>query len=100
MLTPEIKEEITGDGEVSQIFKISKVGTIAGVVLMSGKIERNNKVRLIRDGVVVFDGELKSLKRFKDDVSEVEAGQECGFGLEDFNDIKEGDTSKRTRSLR
>jgi translation initiation factor IF-2 len=92
MLSPEIKEEITGTGEIRQVFKVSKVGSIAGSVMLSGKIERSNKVRLVRDSVVIFDGKLKSLKRFKDDVSTVEAGQEFGFGLEGFNDIKDGDT--------
>ena len=71
MLSPEIREEVTGSGDVKQIFKISKVGTIAGAFVNAGKIERSSKMRLIRDGVVVFDGTLKSLKRFKDDVSEV-----------------------------
>ena len=71
MLKPEIREEVTGSGDVKQIFKISKLGTIAGAFMNAGKIERSSKVRLIRDGVVVFDGTLKSLKRFKDDASEV-----------------------------
>jgi len=92
MLRPEIREEVTGSGDVKQIFKISKIGTVAGAFVNSGKIERSSKVRLLRDGVVVFDGVLKSLKRFKDDASEVAAGQEFGFGLEGFNDVKEGDT--------
>jgi translation initiation factor IF-2 len=91
MLTPDIHEEISGSGDVKQVFKISKLGTIAGAVLTSGKIERSCKMRLIRDGVVVYDGNMKSLKRFKDDVSLVNAGQEFGFGLEGYNDIKEGD---------
>ncbi len=92
MLRPEIREEILGAGEVKQVFKISKIGTIAGSMLTSGKIDRSCKVRLIRDSVVIFDGALKSLKRFKDDVSEVTVTQEFGFGLEGFNDVKEGDT--------
>ena len=92
MLKPEIREEIVGSGEVRQIFKISKVGTIAGSLLSSGKIDRSIRMRLIRDGIVIYDGELKSLKRFKDDVKQVEAGQEFGFGFDGFNDIKEGDT--------
>lgn len=91
MLSPDIKEEITGTGVVKQIFKISKIGTIAGAVLETGKLKRKSKMRIVRDGVVVFDGELKSLKHFKDDASEITAGQECGFGLKNFNDIKEGD---------
>ena len=81
-----------GSGEVMKVFKISKIGVIAGSLLASGKVIKKNKMRLIRDGVVIFDGDLKSLKRYKDDVSEVEAGQEFGFGLEGFNDIKEGDS--------
>ena len=85
-------EEVVGSGEIKQTFKISKIGTIAGAVVLTGKLERTNKVRLVRDGIVVFDGVLNSLKRFKDDASEVLAGMECGFGLKDFNDIKEGDT--------
>ncbi len=97
MLSPEIREEITGSGDVRQVFKISKVGTIAGAMLNSGKIERSCKMRLVRDGVVVFDGALKSLKRFKDDVSEVAAGQEFGFGLDNFNDVKEGDSFEAYR---
>jgi translation initiation factor IF-2 len=92
MLTPEIKEEVTGSGDVRQIFRISKVGTVAGAILNSGRIERSCKVRLIRGGVVAFDGALRSLKRYKDDVSEVTAGQEFGFSMEGFNDIKEGDS--------
>ncbi|OHD67880.1 MAG: hypothetical protein A2W19_06410 [Spirochaetes bacterium RBG_16_49_21] len=91
MLSPEIREEVTGSGDVRQVFKISKVGTVAGAIVNSGRIERSCKVRLLRGGVVVYDGALKSLKRYKDDVSEVAAGQEFGFGLEGFNDIKEGD---------
>ncbi|MBN1531122.1 MAG: translation initiation factor IF-2 [Spirochaetes bacterium] len=91
MLSPDIHEEVTASGEVKQVFKISKIGTVAGAVLASGKIERGNKMRLIRDGVVVFDGNIKSLKRFKDDVSSVQAGQEFGFSLESFNDVKDGD---------
>jgi len=99
MLSPEYREEVVGSGEVRQIFKISRLGTIAGAMVLSGKVNRKNKVRLIRDGVVVFDGELKSLKRFKDDVSEVESGQECGFGLVNFNDLKEGDSFEAYRTI-
>ncbi len=97
MLSPEIREEVTGSGSVKQVFKISRVGSIAGAVLESGKVERASKMRLIRDGVVVFDGSMKSLKRFKDDVSEVVAGQEFGFGLDGFNDIKESDAFESYR---
>ena len=97
MLSPEIKEEVVGTGEVRQIFKISKVGTVAGALMLTGKAQRKNKMRLIRGGVVIFDGELRSLKRFKDDVSEVEGGQEFGFSLEKFNDVKEGDAFEAYR---
>ena len=92
MLTPEKKEEIVGTVEVREIFKVPKVGNIAGCYVLDGKIIRNNKVRLLRDGIQIFEGGIASLKRFKDDVREVEAGFECGIGLENFNDIKVGDT--------
>ncbi len=92
MLSPVIEQKVMGTGEIRQIFKVSKIGTIAGCVCMGGKITRKAKMRLIREGVVVFDGNLASLKRYKDDVSLVEAGQEFGFSLDGFNDIKEGDT--------
>jgi translation initiation factor IF-2 len=92
MLSPEMKEEIVSTGEVKQVFKISKIGTIAGSIALTGKIDRSCKMRLIRDAVVIHDGPIKSLKRYKDDVSSVEAGQEFGFGYESFSDIKEGDT--------
>ncbi len=91
MLSPDIKEEVTGNVEVLETFKISKVGTIAGCIVRDGKIKRNNKVRLIRDGIVILTGELDSLKRFKDDVKEVANGYECGLGIKNFNDIKIGD---------
>ncbi len=91
MLAPEIKEEITGSAEVLETFKISKVGTVAGCIVREGKIVRNNKIRLIRDGIVIYTGELGSLKRFKDDVKEVSAGFECGLNINNFNDIKVGD---------
>jgi translation initiation factor IF-2 len=97
MLAPEMKEEILGSGEIRQVFKISKLGTIAGSMMMAGKILRSSKVRLLRDGVIVYDGTLKSLKRYKDDASEVVAGQECGIGLENYNDLKEGDTFEAYR---
>ncbi|MCX7680152.1 MAG: translation initiation factor IF-2 [Spirochaetes bacterium] len=97
MLSPEFKEEITGSGEVKQVFKIGKVGTVAGCIISSGKIERSNKLRLIRDGIVVYDGAIKTLKRFKDEVSSVDAGQECGILLDGFNDIKEGDSFETYR---
>jgi translation initiation factor IF-2 len=99
MLSPEIKEEIQGTGEVKQLFKVSKIGTIAGSICLSGKIERSSKIRIIRDGVVIYDGMLKSLKRFKDDISLVETSQEFGFALDGFNDLKEGDTCEAYRLI-
>lgn len=91
MLSPEIKEEITGNAEIRETFKISKIGTIAGCMVTSGKIFRNSRIRLIRDGVVVYTGELASLKRFKDDVKEVSKGYDCGLQVKNYNDIREGD---------
>lgn len=91
MLSPEIKEEITGTAEVLDVFKITKVGSVAGCIVREGKLIRNNKVRLIRDGIVVYTGDLGSLKRFKDDVKEVTHGFECGLNINNFNDIKVGD---------
>ncbi len=91
MLAPEIKEEIVGAAEVLQTYKISKVGTIAGAIVREGKIKRSCKVRLIRDGIVRYTGELGSLKRFKDDVKEVLSGYDCGLNIAGYNDIHEGD---------
>jgi len=91
MLSPVIKEEILGSAEVKEIFKIGKVGTVAGCLVHEGKILRASKVRVIRDGIVAYTGELSSLKRFKDDVREVTAGLECGLSIDKFNDIKVGD---------
>jgi len=91
MLTPEIKEDIVGTLEILEAFKITKVGTIAGCIVREGKIRRNSKVRLIRDGIVIYSGELGSLKRFKDEAKEVVSGLECGLNIENFNDIKVGD---------
>jgi len=91
MLAPEIKEEIKGTAEILEAFKISKVGTIAGCVVRDGKIGRNAKIRLIRDGIVVYTGELESLKRFKDDVKEVAKGYECGLNIKGYNDLQVGD---------
>ncbi len=91
MLSPEIKEEITSTIEVRDVFKITKVGTIAGCFVRDGKIKRSSKIRVIRDGIVVYTGELGSLKRFKDDVKEVATGYECGLNIDKFNDIKVGD---------
>lgn len=91
MLSPEIKEEITATIEIREVFKITKVGTVAGCMVKEGKVKRGNKARLIRDGIVVYTGELASLKRFKDDVKEVNFGYECGLNLVNYNDIKVGD---------
>ncbi len=91
MLAPEKKEEVTGTIEIREVFKVPKVGNIGGAYVLDGKISRNSKVRLIRDGIQIFDGGISSLKRFKDDVREVEGGFECGIGLENYNDIKVGD---------
>jgi translation initiation factor IF-2 len=91
MLSPELKEEVTGNAEIRATFKISKVGTIAGCMVTDGKIYRNSGVRLIRDGVVVYTGELAALKRFKDDVKEVAKGYECGMQIKNYNDLQEGD---------
>ena len=92
MLSPEMKEEVTGNVEIREVYKISKVGNIAGCMVMNGKIFRNSKVRIIRDGIVTHDGELTSLKRFKDDVKEVAKGYDCGLQIKNYNDIKIGDT--------
>lgn len=91
MLSPVIKEEIIGSAEIRQVFKIGKVGTVAGCMVNEGKIYRTSKIRVIRDGIVVFTGELGSLKRFKEDVKDVASGLECGLNIERFNDINEGD---------
>jgi translation initiation factor IF-2 len=91
MLSPEIKEEIIANVEVREVFKITKVGSVAGCMVKEGKIKRGNRIRLIRDGIVIFTGELGSLKRFKDDVKEVAQGYECGLNIHNFNDIKTGD---------
>lgn len=91
MLAPEIEENITSNVEVREIYKISKVGTVAGCMVLDGKITKNSKIRLIRDGIVVYTGVLGSLKRYKDDVKEVPSGYECGLNIENFNDIKVGD---------
>ncbi len=91
MLSPELKEEITGTAEIREIFKVSKIGSIAGCMVTNGKIFRNSGIRLIRDGVVVYTGELSSLKRFKDDAKEVAKGYDCGMQIKNYNDIYEGD---------
>jgi translation initiation factor IF-2 len=91
MLSPEIREDITASLEVLEVFKVTKVGTVAGCIVREGKINRTSKVRIIRDGIVVYAGELGSLKRFKDDVKEVVSGLECGLNITNFNDVKAGD---------
>ena len=91
MLAPKYQEHIIGNAEVRQTFKISNVGTIAGAYVLDGKLERNAGVRVLRDNVVIHDGKLASLKRFKDDAKEVTKGYECGIQIEKYNDIKEGD---------
>ena len=91
MLDPEFKEVYLGRMELKQVFKITNVGNIAGALVVDGKVTKASKIRVLRDGIIVFDGELASLKRFKDDAKEVVMGQECGMGIKDFNDIKEGD---------
>jgi translation initiation factor IF-2 len=91
MLTPDIKEEITSTVEVRAIFKISKLGTIAGCYVQNGKITRNDRVRVLRDGFEIYKGTLASLKRIKDDVREVDSGYECGIGVQGFNDLEMGD---------
>jgi translation initiation factor IF-2 len=91
MLAPEFQEKVVCNIEIREVFNITKVGTIAGCFVLDGKVNRNTKVRIIRDGIVVHDGELGSLKRFKDDVKEVNKGFECGLNIKNFNDIKAGD---------
>jgi translation initiation factor IF-2 len=91
MLDPEFEEKITGQAEVRQTFKVSKVGTIAGSYVTDGKIARGSGIRVIRDGIVVFEGEIDALKRFKDDAKEVSQGYECGITIKNYNDVKEGD---------
>jgi translation initiation factor IF-2 len=91
MLAPTYEEKIVANVEIREVFKISKVGTIAGCMVLDGKITRNSKIRIIRDGVVIFTGELASLKRFKDDVKEVNQGYECGLNIQNYNNIEIGD---------
>lgn len=99
MLSPELKEEITGTAEIRETFKISKVGTIAGCMITDGKVYRNSGIRLIRDGVVIYTGELLSLKRFKDDVKEVSKGYDCGLQIKNYNDIQIGDIVESFREV-
>jgi len=88
MLSPEVKEQIVGLAEVREVFRSSKFGTVAGCLVVDGYVRRNNPIRVLRDNVVIFQGELESLKRFKDDANEVRAGTECGIGVKGYNDIK------------
>lgn len=99
MLSPELKEEITGSAEVRAIFKISKLGTVAGCMVLDGKIHKSGSVRLIRDNVVIYTGELVALKRFKDDVKEVAKGYECGAQIKNYNDLQEGDIIESFREV-
>ena len=92
MLDPVYKEVVIGTAEIRQVFKVSNVGTIAGSYVLTGKVSRNAGIRVIRDNIVIHDGKLVSLKRFKDDVKEVATGYECGLQIEKFDDLKEGDT--------
>ena len=91
LLDPVYKEVVIGTAEVRQIFKVSSIGTIAGCYVLDGKVSRNAGIRVIRDNIVLHDGKLISLKRFKDDVKEVAKGYECGLQIENYNDIQEGD---------
>jgi translation initiation factor IF-2 len=91
MLSPEIREEIVGLAEVRDVFKSPKLGAIAGCYVLEGNVKRNNPIRVLRDNVVIYEGELESLRRFKDDVNEVKAGTECGIGVKNYNDVKVGD---------
>jgi translation initiation factor IF-2 len=92
LLSPVLSEEVTATLEIRETFKVPKSGTVAGCYVQDGKIARNSKVRLIRDGIVIHEGEIASLKRFKDDVREVDSGYECGLNIANFNDLKVGDT--------
>jgi translation initiation factor IF-2 len=91
MLKPEFEEVVTGEAEVRQVFSVPRVGRVAGCYVRNGTITRGSKVRFLRDGVVIWKGEIASLKRFKEDVREVASGYECGIGLENFQDLKPGD---------
>ena len=91
MLAPETKEEIVGNAEVRDVFRSPKFGAIAGCMVTEGVVYRNKPIRVLRDNVVIFQGELESLRRFKDDAQEVRNGMECGIGVKDYNDVKPGD---------
>jgi translation initiation factor IF-2 len=98
MLRPEKREVVVGEAQVREVFKISKIGTIAGCIVRSGVINRQSRVRVVRDGVEVYQGSIASLKRFKDDVREVREGFECGIGIENFNDLKVNDVIEGFRT--
>jgi len=91
LLSPEVREEIIGLAEVRDVFRSSKLGAIAGCMVVEGSVKRNSPIRVLRDNVVVYEGTLESLRRFKDDVGEVKAGTECGIGVKNYNDVKPGD---------
>ena len=91
MLAPEFEEVVTGDAEVREVFRVPRIGAIAGCYVQNGTITRGSKVRFLRDGTIIWKGAIASLRRFKDDVREVQAGFECGIGLTDFQDLKPGD---------
>ena len=97
LLSPDVKEEIMGSAEIRDVFKITKVGNVAGCYVLDGKINRKDPIRLIRDGIVIYNGKLSSLKRFKDDVKEVARGYECGMQIDGYNDIKLGDVIEQYR---
>jgi translation initiation factor IF-2 len=91
MLAPEFKENITGLAEVRDVFRSPKFGAVAGCMVIDGTVKRNNPIRVLRDNVVIYEGELESLRRYKDDVGEVKSGTECGIGVKNYNDVKVGD---------
>jgi translation initiation factor IF-2 len=91
MLSPEVREQIVGLAEVREVFRSPKFGQVAGCMVVDGHVRRNNPIRVLRDNVVIYEGELESLRRFKDDVNEVRAGTECGIGVKNYNDVKAGD---------
>ena len=91
LLSPEISEEVTSTIEVRDIFKVPKFGTVAGCYVLEGKVTRNDKIKLVREGIVIMEGEIGTLRRFKDDVKEVDSGYECGLNIANYNDVKVGD---------
>jgi translation initiation factor IF-2 len=91
MLAPEFREDIIGLAEVRDVFRSPKFGAVAGCMVVDGVVKRNNPIRVLRDNVVIYEGELESLRRFKDDVAEVKSGYECGIGVKNYNDVKTGD---------